>query len=180
MEEALKIGADAVSIHVNVGAEDESRMLSTLGEISRHCQEWGMPLLAMMYPRGRKIKDEYSAESIAHAARVGAELGADIVKTNYSGDPDSFASVVDSCPVPVVIAGGPKVETELDLLLHGGGGDRLRSAGGRHWEERLPAPGSRADHQKDLRGGAQRAQGGRGGILREIYKRLTSCGGHST
>jgi len=116
VEEALKIGADAVSIHVNVGAEDESRMLSTLGEISRHCQEWGMPLLAMMYPRGRKIKDEYSAESIAHAARVGAELGADIVKTNYSGDPDSFASVVDSCPVPVVIAGGPKVETELDLL----------------------------------------------------------------
>ena len=149
-------------------------MLSTLGEISRHCQEWGMPLLAMMYPRGRKIKDEYSAESIAHAARVGAELGADIVKTNYSGDPDSFASVVDSCPVPVVIAGG------TGPAPHGGGGERLRSAGGCHWEERLPAPGSRADHQKDLRGGAQRAQGGRGGILREIYKRLTSCGGHST
>ena len=91
VEEALKIGADAVSIHVNVGAEDESHMLSTLGEISRHCQEWGMPLLAMMYPRGKKIKDEYSAEYIAHAARVGAELGADIVKTNYTGDQDSFA-----------------------------------------------------------------------------------------
>jgi DhnA family fructose-bisphosphate aldolase class Ia len=47
---------------------------------------------------------------------VGAELGADIIKTNYTGDPDSFAQVVESCPVPVVIAGGPRVESELDLL----------------------------------------------------------------
>ena len=116
VEEALKMGADGVSIHVNVGAEDESHMLCTLGEVSRHCQEWGMPLLAMMYPRGKKIKDEYSEECIAHAARVGAELGADIVKTNYTGDPDSFARVIEGCPVPVVIAGGPKVDSELDLL----------------------------------------------------------------
>ena len=116
VEEALKIGADAVSIQVNVGAEDEGHMLHTLGEISRSCQEWGMPLLAMMYPRGKKIKNEYAPEVVAHAARVGAELGADIVKTSYTGDPDSFGRVVESCPVPVVIAGGPKVETELDLL----------------------------------------------------------------
>ena len=116
VEEALKIGADAVSIHVNVGAEDESNMLSTLGEISRHCQDWGMPLLVMMYPRGKKIKDEYAEEYIAHAARVGAELGADIIKTNYTGDPDSFSRVVESCPIPVVIAGGPRVDSELDLL----------------------------------------------------------------
>ena len=75
-----------------------------------------MPLLAMMYPRGKKITDEYSEEYIAHAARVGAELGADIVKTNYIGDPDSFARVVKCCPIPVVIAGGPRVESELDLL----------------------------------------------------------------
>lgn len=116
VEEALRIGADAVSVHVNVGAEDESRMLSTLGEVSRSCQEWGMPLLAMMYPRGKKIKDEYAEEYISHAARVGAELGADIIKTNYTGDQESFARVVESCPVPVVIAGGPRVESELQLL----------------------------------------------------------------
>ncbi|NPV63115.1 MAG: class I fructose-bisphosphate aldolase family protein [Methanotrichaceae archaeon] len=116
VEEALKLGADGVSIHVNVGAEDEGHMLSTLGTISRSCQEWGVPLLAMMYPRGRKIKDEYSEEAVAHAARVGAELGADIVKTNYTGDPDSFSRVVEGCPMPVVIAGGPRVESELDLL----------------------------------------------------------------
>jgi predicted phospho-2-dehydro-3-deoxyheptonate aldolase len=116
VEEALRLGADAVSIHVNIGAEDESNMLSTLGEISRKCQEWGMPLLAMMYPRGKKIRDEYSPDAVAHAARVGAELGADIVKTSYTGDQDSFSRVVDGCPMPVVIAGGPRVDSEMDLL----------------------------------------------------------------
>lgn len=117
VEEALKLGADGVSVHVNIGAEDEGRMLSTFGEISRKCQEWGMPLLAMMYPRGKKIGDEYSSEAVAHAARVGAELGADIVKTNYTGDPGSFSLVVESCPVPLVIAGGPRVGSEMDLLV---------------------------------------------------------------
>jgi predicted phospho-2-dehydro-3-deoxyheptonate aldolase len=117
VEEALKLGADGVSVQVNVGAENEGRMLSTLGEVSRTCQEWGMPLLAMMYPRGKRIKDEYDPEAVAHAARVGAELGADLVKTSYTGDPGSFARVIEGCPVPLVIAGGPKVESELDLLV---------------------------------------------------------------
>jgi predicted phospho-2-dehydro-3-deoxyheptonate aldolase len=116
VEEALKLGADGVSIHVNVGAKDEGRMLFALGEISKSCMEWGMPLLAMMYPRGKRIKDEYSPETVAHAARVGAELGADIIKTNYTGDPDSFCDVVESCPIPVVVAGGPRTESEKDLL----------------------------------------------------------------
>lgn len=117
VEEALKLGADGVSVQVNVGAENEGQMLSTLGGVSRSCQEWGMPLLAMMYPRGKRIKDEYDPEAVAHAARVGAELGADLIKTSYTGDPDSFARVIEGCPVPLVIAGGPKVESELDLLL---------------------------------------------------------------
>jgi predicted phospho-2-dehydro-3-deoxyheptonate aldolase len=116
VEEALKLGADGVSVHVNIGAEDEARMLSTLGEISRSCQEWGMPLLAMMYPRGRKISNEYQEEYIAHAARVGAELGADIIKTSYSGSAESFSRVVEGCPAPVVIAGGPRVGSELEFL----------------------------------------------------------------
>jgi predicted phospho-2-dehydro-3-deoxyheptonate aldolase len=116
VEEALKLGADGVSIHVNVGAKDEGRMLSALGEVSRNCQEWGMPLLAMMYPRGKKINNEYSADAVAHAARVGAELGADIVKTNYPGDPDSFSRVVESCPVPIVVAGGPRTESDKETL----------------------------------------------------------------
>ena len=116
VEEGLKLGADGVSIQVNIGAEDESHMLSTLGEVSRRCQEWGMPLLAMMYPRGGKIEDEYGAEYIAHAARVGAELGADVVKTSYTGDVESFSDVLEGCPAPVVIAGGPRSGSEREFL----------------------------------------------------------------
>ena len=56
------------------------------------------------------------AEVVAHAARIGAECGADIVKTLYTGDIDSFTKVVESIPVPVVIAGGPKSKTDLDIL----------------------------------------------------------------
>ena len=117
VEEALRLGADGVSIHVNVGAKDECHMLSTFGMVSRSCQEWGMPLLAMMYPRGKKISDEYSPEAVAHAARVGAELGADIVETSYTGSQESFSRVIDGCPIPVVIAGGPRIESEMDLLV---------------------------------------------------------------
>ncbi|MDD1669193.1 MAG: fructose-bisphosphate aldolase, partial [Methanomicrobiales archaeon] len=62
---AMKMGADGVSIHVNVGAESEARMLSDLGKIAIECMEWGMPLLAMMYPRGAKIKDEHGVDHVA-------------------------------------------------------------------------------------------------------------------
>ncbi|MCK5707386.1 MAG: 2-amino-3,7-dideoxy-D-threo-hept-6-ulosonate synthase [Candidatus Aureabacteria bacterium] len=116
VEEAIKLGADAVSIHINLGANNEKEMLKDFGLISSSCQEWGMPLLAMMYTRGEHIKNEFDVKVIKHAARVGAELGADIVKVNYSGSPESFNEVVKGCSVPVVIAGGEKTETDEDLL----------------------------------------------------------------
>jgi len=116
VEEALKFGADAVSIHINIGADYEAEMLRQLGKVSEKCREWGMPLLAMMYPRGRNIENEHLVDVVKHAARVGAELGADIIKTNYTGDVDSFKEVVRGCPVPVVIAGGPKMDSDLDIL----------------------------------------------------------------
>ncbi|MBU7004067.1 MAG: class I fructose-bisphosphate aldolase family protein [Theionarchaea archaeon] len=116
VEEALRKGADAVSIHINIGAADESLMLSSLGSVTESCQHWGMPLLAMMYPRGKDITDQNDVKFVKHAARVGAELGADIVKTNYTGDPDSFKEVIQGCPVPVIAAGGPKAKTDEDFL----------------------------------------------------------------
>jgi predicted phospho-2-dehydro-3-deoxyheptonate aldolase len=116
VEEAIKIGADAVSIQVNVGNGNDSEMLRDLGQTARIASEWGIPLLAMMYPRGEKIKNEYDPEIIRHVARLGAELGADIVKCSYTGDPESFRRVVEGCPVPVVIAGGPKMSSDRDLL----------------------------------------------------------------
>jgi class I fructose-bisphosphate aldolase len=116
VEEAIKVGADGVSIHVNLGNGTEREMLADLGRVARDCREWGMPLLAMMYPRGERIKDEYDAKVIAHAARLGAELGADIVKVSYTGSVESFRRVVSGCPVPVVIAGGPKMSSDQEIL----------------------------------------------------------------
>ncbi len=124
VENAIRFGADGVSIHVNIGAEDEADMLQDLGKISASCREWGMPLVAMMYPRGKKIDEqggEHNVEVVKLAARCGAELGADIIKTNYTGDPDSFKEVTKGCPAPVVIAGGPKMDTDRDIIemVHG-------------------------------------------------------------
>jgi predicted phospho-2-dehydro-3-deoxyheptonate aldolase len=116
VEEAIKLGADGVSVHVNLGAEDERSMLHDLGNVGRMAMEWGMPLLAMMYTRGPKIKNEYDVELVKHAARVGAELGADIVKVPYTGSVESFSEVVEGCPVPVVIAGGEKMGNDQDIL----------------------------------------------------------------
>ncbi|NPA51407.1 MAG: class I fructose-bisphosphate aldolase family protein [Aquificae bacterium] len=116
VEEAVKLGADGVSIHVNIGAEDEKQMLRDFGEVSKACMEWQMPLIAMMYYRGPKVENPFDPEAIAHIARIGAELGADIVKVPYTGSPDSFRQVVEGTPVPVVIAGGPKVNSDRELL----------------------------------------------------------------
>jgi DhnA family fructose-bisphosphate aldolase class Ia len=69
-----------------------------------------------MYTRGKKVASEFDVKYVKHAARVGAELGADVVKVVYTGSPQSFKEVVESCPIPVVIAGGEKVETDEQLL----------------------------------------------------------------
>ncbi|HLN89042.1 MAG TPA: 2-amino-3,7-dideoxy-D-threo-hept-6-ulosonate synthase [Candidatus Binatia bacterium] len=116
VQEAIRIGADAVSVHVNVGAQEEDKMLQNLGKVSDECDVNGIPLLAMMYPRGPKIPNEHAGDVIAHAARIGAELGADIIKTNYTGNIDTFKEVIESCPVPVVIAGGPKCKSLEEVL----------------------------------------------------------------
>ncbi|MCW4001145.1 MAG: 2-amino-3,7-dideoxy-D-threo-hept-6-ulosonate synthase [Candidatus Bathyarchaeota archaeon] len=116
VEEALRLGADAVSVHVNIGAQDEDKMLSNLGKVSEECEHYGLPLLAMMYPRGPKIQNEHDPQVVAHAARIGAELGADIIKTNFTGTIESFRAVTESCPAPVVIAGGPKCKSIEEVL----------------------------------------------------------------
>jgi len=116
VEDAIKIGADAVSVHINIGDENEAEMLRTLGDVSRDCREWGMPLLAMMYPRGKKIDNEHDVKYVKIVARVAAELGVDMVKTNYTGSIESFREVTGGCGAPVIMAGGPKKGTLKDLL----------------------------------------------------------------
>ena len=116
VEEAIRRGADGVSVHVNLGDDNESDMLADLGEVARVAEEWSMPLLAMLYARGPRITNEFDPAVVAHCARVGVELGADIVKVPYTGDIDSFAEVIAGCCVPVVIAGGPRTETTREFL----------------------------------------------------------------
>jgi predicted phospho-2-dehydro-3-deoxyheptonate aldolase len=129
VEEAIKLGADAVSVHINLGAETDKEMLGQLGYASERCLQWQMPLVAMMYTRGPKIKDEFDVENIKHAARVGAELGADIVKVVYTGSTDSFREVVQGCLVPVVIAGGEKMESDEDIFTMVDGALKAGAAG---------------------------------------------------
>jgi len=141
VEHALRLGVDAVAAHVNITSNFESEMIRVLGSVSEQCDTHGMPLLAIMYPRSEvngadenydqlKETDRKSyAELVAHAARVGVDLGADIIKTKYTGDPDSFRLVVEAAmPVPVVVAGGPALSPEkmlqvaYEVVSAGGGG----------------------------------------------------------
>ena len=116
VEEAIRLGCDAVSVHINLGVAEEPQMLIGLSSLAKKCDDAGLPLLAMMYARGESIKNPFDPKIVAHVCRIGAELGADIVKTSYTGDVVSFREVVRSCPVPVIIAGGPKSENDMDVL----------------------------------------------------------------
>lgn len=114
LETALRLDADAVAASIFFGRGGEVAMMRYMGELAEQCGRYGMPLLAEMLPPADKM---YQPEAIAHAARIGWELGADLVKTTYCGDPDAFRDVVRAVPAPLVIAGGPsRDEREEDLL----------------------------------------------------------------
>ena len=106
-EDAVRAGADAVSFHINVGSDHEPDQIEELAELTADAERLGLPVLAMAYARGPGV-DETDPESLGHAVRLAEELGADVVKTGYSGDGDSFARVTESTRLPVVIAGGSK------------------------------------------------------------------------
>lgn len=117
VEDALRLGADVVIAMGYVGTPAESEVLGNVGALSRECEEFGVPLVAEMIPiQGEKIKDPYSVDVVGLAARIGAEIGADVIKTHYTGSEETFREVVRGCPVPVVVAGGPKMKTEEQLL----------------------------------------------------------------
>ncbi|MEA3201748.1 MAG: fructose-bisphosphate aldolase / 2-amino-3,7-dideoxy-D-threo-hept-6-ulosonate synthase [Thermoplasmata archaeon] len=116
VEEALRLGADGLSVHVNVGSPEESRMIEDVGRLSDDCDRYGLPLLAMMYPRGHEITNPHDLKLVKKVARLGYELGADIIKVPYTGSPDTFREVVRSVDVPVVISGGPKADTDRAFL----------------------------------------------------------------
>ncbi|MGW2420996.1 2-amino-3,7-dideoxy-D-threo-hept-6-ulosonate synthase [Streptomyces sp. NPDC001709] len=119
VEEAVALGADSVSVHINLGSSNEAAQLTDLGAVADRCARWGVPLLAMVYPRGPRVTDPTDPALLAHAANVAADLGADIVKLPYTGSPVTMREVVEASPIPVVTAGGGVVgDTEkfLDLI----------------------------------------------------------------
>lgn len=110
---ALKIGADAIAVTAFIGGKNESKMLKRLSFMAEECDDFGMPLLAEMIPA---FEDKYSSKNISLASRVGAELGADMIKTYYTGSLNTFKEVIDACPIPIVIAGGPKIDSPKKVL----------------------------------------------------------------
>lgn len=146
--EALRLGADGLSVHVNVGATTESRMVEDMGRLATECDAAGLPLLAMMYPRGPAIRDPHDVELVKQVARLGHELGADVLKVPYTGAPDTFREVVRCVSTPVVISGGPKAEKDEDFLKMVAGAVDAGGAGlsvGRNlWQHASPMRMTRA------------------------------------
>ncbi|WP_200307179.1 class I fructose-bisphosphate aldolase family protein [Streptomyces adelaidensis] len=113
VEEAVALGADAVSVHVNIGSDTEGRQLADLGAVARSCDTWGMPLIAMVYPRGPRIENPHDPDLLAHIVNVAADLGADLVKTSVALPLSRMAEVVAHSPIPVLAAGGPPDGSDL-------------------------------------------------------------------
>jgi class I fructose-bisphosphate aldolase len=91
-------------------------MLRDFAEVAERCHDLNVPLLAMVYARGPKLRVQFSEAFNAHCARVAYEIGADFVKVQYTGDRQSFSRVVSVVPIPVLIAGGPKMENDEEVL----------------------------------------------------------------
>ncbi|MHB1001618.1 MAG: class I fructose-bisphosphate aldolase [Armatimonadota bacterium] len=126
VEYAVASGADACVLNVYVGVDNERDLLRKLGETAEACDRWGLPLVGEMIPYGalaghynagaEKPGEDELAEQVATATRIGAEMGADIIKTNYTGSRGSFRMVVESATVPVLVAGGPCGDSVEGLL----------------------------------------------------------------
>jgi DhnA family fructose-bisphosphate aldolase class Ia len=129
LKHAISMGCDAVAVHVNITSSCEGSMIQNLAAISCECQDYGIPLLAIVYARKEgsdgmddnylqmknRDRERYTA-IVSHACRVAVELGADIIKTNYTGDADSFQKVIYAAgSVPVVIAGGQQISEQESL-----------------------------------------------------------------
>jgi len=111
VEEALMGGADAVATMAFIGVERESQNSEKIGKVSQDCERWGMPHIVEALPpeiveyhfKPEAEREWPSVEHVRFVARVAAELGADVVKSYYTGDPDTFKEVVKCCPVPIIV-----------------------------------------------------------------------------
>jgi DhnA family fructose-bisphosphate aldolase class Ia len=116
VEQALRLGADAVELKVFPGNPSETKV-ADLRRLAAHCAEWGMPLLAEPIPVALDATDAHTVDAVADAARMAAEAGSDLVKTVYVGPPDSYRRVTSTCYAPVLVLGGPRGDELAALQL---------------------------------------------------------------
>lgn len=111
VKEAIKLGASAVGYTIYIGSAYEGLMMHEFEIVEKEAHEKGIPVIAWVYPRGKAVKNDASREMISYAARVGLEIGADIVKLRYGGNPDDLQWAVKSAgKTKVVVAGGTKTD----------------------------------------------------------------------
>ena len=121
VEEALVLGADAVVLFTALEGDTEPTMIETLAAVGRECARLGMPFIAeaefpTTYASVEELAAQYGFDYLRRNVRLCAELGADVVKTNWPGDPDEFARLVQATNgIPVVLAGGSRLE-DRELL----------------------------------------------------------------
>jgi fructose-bisphosphate aldolase, class I len=120
VDEAIRMGADAVSMGCMTLGDFQGEQFEAIGRVAEECMRKGMPLIGHVYPKGESVPaDKRTAwENIAYCVRSACELGMDIVKTTYTGDPDSMAKAIACVPSSfrVVIQGGDSCKTLDDYL----------------------------------------------------------------
>ena len=117
VEDAIMLGADGVVLMAFMGIPVELKTLSIVARVASECMRANLPLIVEALPcPSPRIPDAKDPIAMASAARLAFEHGADYIKTYYTGTPESFAAVVENCPVPTLIAGGPKMNTLEDTL----------------------------------------------------------------
>jgi len=118
-EECVRLGADAIAIAIGIFGPNEGKFIKMLMDGVARAAQFDLPVIAHIYPRDFSQPTPrivFDPEGILWAARVGIEAGADVIKVGYTGDVASFRQVVESSPVPVVAAGGPKAKTLREAL----------------------------------------------------------------
>jgi len=118
-EDAMRHGADAVLTYLAVGTGDsdfESKEIARNAEVARQCERIGMPMIVETLARGKNVKTHSDPAWLKLHTRMAAELGADVVKTDYAGDPHAMRAVVKDCPVPILVLGGSRYSSDAEAL----------------------------------------------------------------
>ena len=120
-EEALRHGADAVLTYLVVGTGDadfETKEIARNAEVARECERLGIPLIVETLARGKDVANPGDPKWLALHTRMATELGADVIKTDYAGNVEKMRAIVENCPTPILVLGGSRNETALELV-HG-------------------------------------------------------------